>query len=428
MKPTCRRRRERGIALLLVLIAVVLLGALATEVSQTAATQSTVGRNTMSDLLLRTAVEGRAQILRAALAFDASSGQSIDTDDDVWSWRKNEEEHLSDWGIRTSEATGGSESEDAVAYDNTRVELLAWCEDERSKLNLLGLSRARDTQDFTFTRDALIRLIDEFREDTAYDLTEADAQEMVDDLLRWLEDQAEEDENPMPPVASGRGRLQSVDDLLRVPGGKWTSAVLHDVVDPDRDPDEDVDDGDVANQDADFERVNGIAGLGRYLTVHAEPVANAPLRINVNTAPRPVLRALFDVRDADLADAIIEHRHEGAGDTEDAGSSTAAGDDEVGYFQNKAQLSRVEGMADSLDAYPRLDYFADTRSDVFSLRVIATMVTGSLEGGADFDDAEEDDGPRDITATFQYREVVQRLDQGFVTLFVERRQDPLHDR
>ena len=71
MKPTLRRR-EQGIALLLVLIAVVLIAALATEVSQTAATQHRVGRNAMNELLLRTAVDGRVHILRAALTYDAT--------------------------------------------------------------------------------------------------------------------------------------------------------------------------------------------------------------------------------------------------------------------------------------------------------------------------------------------------------------------
>ena len=60
--------------------------------------------------------------------------------------------------------------------------------------------------------------------------------------------------------------------------------------------------------------MNGIPGLVNFITVHAEPQANAPLRININTARVEVLRALFDVRDGDLAEAIVENRQEGAGE------------------------------------------------------------------------------------------------------------------
>ena len=414
------KRSQRGIALLLVLIAAVLLITLALEIAQTSATQGRLGRNAMNDFLLRTASEGRLHILRASLRYDATSGDSKDTEADDWAWFNREQ--LSSWGERSGSGLP-QDGEDNVTFRNTDVRIVAYCEDERSKLNLLGLSRPEDSADFTITGQALIRLIDEFRDHvSALDLSESDGQEMVDDLVEWLQDQGEEDDNPIPPVAAGRGKLQSVDDLLRVPGGKWKASVLFDVLDPDRDPEETTDDAE--GGDGEFERVNGVPGLLRYLTVHAESGANPPLRINVNTAPRAVLRALFDDHDRELADAIVEHRREGAGEEE---SAAPAEGDEVGFFANKSQLSRVEGMAESLDVYPRLNYFADVRSDVYSLRVVATMVTGTIEGEWDAED-EDADEPRDIVASYQVREIVQRVEDGFVTLFRERRSDPILER
>ena len=430
-------RREEGIALLLVLIALVLVAALATEVSQTAATQGRIGRNTMNDFLLRSAIEGRANICRAALKYDATNGESIDTESDDWSWKNKDT--LSSWGERASDASSSSQGPDSSAYANTNVQIVAWIEDERAKVNLLGLSRPRETADFKNTYELLIRVIDEFREPwSSLDQSEADASEMVDDLTDWLEEQSDDDENPMPSVLSGRGRLQSINDLLRVPGGKWKKALLFDVLDPDADPESGTDYSSEGGTDAEWSRANGIPGLANYLTVHAESQANAPLRININTCSKVVLRALFDARDADLADDIIENRREGAEDPGDstapadsaggaAGGGGAGADDESGYFKNKGQLTRVDGMANALDEYPRLNFFADTRSDVFSIRIVATMVTGTTEGSFG-DDPDQQTGPRDITASYQYREVVQRTDQGFVTLFVERRHDPIYQQ
>ncbi len=418
--------REEGIALLLVLISLVLVAALATEVSQTAATQSRIGRNTMNDFLLRSAIEGRANICRAALKFDATNGESLDTEADDWAWHAHE--NLSSWGERASDSGSRSPGENSTAFTNTDVQIVAWVEDERAKVNLLGLSRPPNTPDFDHTKELLIRVIDEFRESwSSLDLTEADASEMVQDLIDWLEDQSDDDDNPMPAVLSGRGRLQSVTDLLRVPGGKWTKLILLDARDPDTDPEDEDDYGSGDTEGEEWSRRNGVPGLWNYLTVHAESQANAPLRINVNTCSKIVLRALFDERDADLADDIIEHRREGADDENDsAAESGGNGEDETGYFRNKGLLSRVESMPEALDEYPRLNFFADTRSDVFSIRIVATMVTGSVDG--EFDDDDDESGPRDIVASYQYREVVQRTDQGFVTLFVERRHDPNYGR
>ncbi len=426
---THSRRAERGVALLLVLIAIVLMAALATELTQTATTQGRLGRSAMNDFLLRTAAEGRMHILRASLRYDATNGDNVDTEDDDWAWSKHTD--LSDWGERS--ATGVPEGgEDSVAYSNTDVQLVAWCEDERSKLNLTGLSRPEDSPEYRNTRETLLRLIDEFRDGwSSLDLSESDAQEMVDDLTEWLRDQSEDDANPIPPVASGRGRLQSVDDLLRVPGGKWKREILYAVKDVDVDPDAESDDL-PETADGEWRRPNGVPGLVEFLTVHLESGGTPALRINVNTAPKALLRALFDERDRELGDAIVDHRREGAGETDDTGSGTgdSSGDGaETGYFKTKADLTKVEGMAESLDEYPRLNYFADTRSDVYSCYVIASMVTGTYDADPDADPDDEDAGPRDIEARLQRRDVVQRTEQGFITLYSEIRHDPvLRDR
>ena len=250
------------------------------------------------------------------------------------------------WGERDP-TYGGPETE-AATYRNTDVTIVAWCEDERSKLNLLGLSRAAGTDDFKHTRETLIRLIDEYREDWSdLDLSESDAEEMVDDLIEFLSENGDDDEDPVPNVPTGRGKLQSLDDLLRVPGGKWTHEILYDVKDPDSEDEDgrrvEVDDGD--GSDGNWQRSNGIAGLSRYLSVAAESKQNPPLQINYNTAPKVLLRALFADGEADFADEMIECRRVGAGDDEDENADAGAGSPEDGgWFTGRESLACVDGL------------------------------------------------------------------------------------
>lgn len=446
-------RRAHGIALLIVLVVLVLIATLATEIAVTARTTHRLAENAMDDLLLRAAVDGRIEILKAALRYDGTNGSGYDGEADEWSWHKREK--LSSWGERGTSVYGTVTQDDthtAVQYRSTDIELTAWCEDERSKVNLRGLMKPEDSPVFQNTRDVLVRLIDLYREGhNSLDLSDADGKEMVDDLVKWLQAEADTDENPMPAVKPNRGRLQSVDDLLRVPGGRWTAERLYDVKDPDVSDEEDSSSssqptssssssssGTSDSADAgSWERQNGVPGLFRYLTVFAEEVADPPMRINLNTAPLVVLKALLDPNDEDLAEKIIEHRREGADDTSDtSGTSTSTtsgtGDNAQGFFKTKADVTKVEGMDSDLAKYPRLNFFADVASPVFSLRVIARARTsnGSGSGSSDDSDPASTDDPqkhKDVEAVYDYRMVVQRTNAGFLTLFTERRNDPRFD-
>ena len=77
-------------------------------------------------------------------------------------------------------------------------------------------------------------------------------------------------------------------------------------------------------------------------------------------------------------------------------------------------------MGDDLARYPRLDTLADVKSSVYSLRIVATIVAGQQEG-----DEETGTEAKDITAQYQYREIIQRTQQGYQSLHAERRNDPI---
>jgi type II secretory pathway component PulK len=441
-------RRARGIALLIVLVVLVLIATLATEIAVTARMTHRLADNSMDELLLRTSVDGRIEILKAALRYDGTNGTGYDGEADEWSWHKREK--LSSWGERGASAFGGitpDETGTTAQYKTTDIKITAWCEDERSKVNLRGLMKPEDSPVFQNTRDLLIRVIDLYREGhSQLDLSDGDGKEMVDDVVRWIQAEADTEENPMPAVKPNRGRLQSVDDLLRVPGGRWTAERLYDVKDPEL-TDDDAEQGAVtqasdtpsaaSSDGADagtWERQNGVPGLFRYLTVFAEEVADPPMRININTAPIVVLKALLDPNDEDLAEKIIEHRREGADDTSDTsgtplGTSGTSGTDAgtQGFFKTKADLSKVEGMDQDLAKYPRLNFFADVASSVFTLRVIARAVS---QGGGGAETQTTDDGeaaPKQLESVYDFRMVVQRTNAGFLTLYSERRNDPRFD-
>jgi type II secretory pathway component PulK len=446
-------RRSQGIALLIVLVVLVLIATLATEIAVTAKTHHTISRHSMDDLLLRTAVDGRVEILKAALTYEASRGLGYDGENGTWSWKNQEKSHLSSWGERGAStfAQSSGDSEGGIPYKNSDVQIVAWCEDERSRINLRGLMKAEETDVFKHTRDTLVRLIDLYRDRwSALDLSEGDAREMVDDLVQWLQADSDTDDNPMPAVKPNRGRLQSIDDLLRVPGGRWTQERLYDVKDPDQAEDENGTTWSSSQSSAEttgagengaWDRLNGIAGLSRFITVFAETTtADPPMRVNINTASVTVLRALLESGEDELAQAIADHRRQGAEDTSGGTSGTSGTSGTQGasgtgstegtdsYFRSKADLSKVEGMDKDLAKYPRLNFFADTTSTVYSLRVIARVVrssSGSMSTAED--DFADSDEPRQVDAVCDYRQVVQRTSAGFITILTERRTDPQFD-
>src|SRR5689334_17494769 len=90
--------RSRGVALLIVLVVLVLIATLATEIAITAKTGYRLADHSMEDLLLRTAVDGRVTILKAALRYDGTNGSGYDGEADTWAWHNHEK--LSGWGER----------------------------------------------------------------------------------------------------------------------------------------------------------------------------------------------------------------------------------------------------------------------------------------------------------------------------------------
>lgn len=433
-------------ALIIVLIVLVLVATLANELATSAMTSRRVASHSMHDFLLRTAVYGRRQILRSALVFDrledTRNSKIMDTEDEQWAWSKHD--GLSEWtGESVEEA---AEPGEGNAHRNTESDLLAWCEDEQGKLNLrgLGIKRNEDDPNFKATQETLVRLIDLFREPWQdLDISDSDAREMVDNLLEFLWSEADDEENPEPPTAD-EWRLLTLDDLLRIPGGKWTSELLYDVRNPEQteaelsgreyerdERDEDEESDLESGTDTQWFRPNGVPGLSRFLTVYTAPgqTAGSTYTINVNTAPYALVKALFDEGDDHLAETVLEHRRQGAGASSDEEATEE--EQEQGYFEDAGSLSKVEGISEETwrEDHPRLAHFADVKSELFSIYVIATVVTyegTSPEAEEEMDEEELDERNKQVLASYQYREVLHRNGEGKLKiLWVERRNDPI---
>ncbi|MFN9706515.1 MAG: hypothetical protein ACK595_17070, partial [Planctomycetota bacterium] len=101
------------------------------------------------------------------------------------------------------------------------VTTYVWVEDENRKLNVLGLW-SPDEKFAEVTRERMVRLIDALREDTEFDVTIADAERVVSELLEWGKRGGTE-QMPRPPLKSQDEKrrevagLMHLDELLMLP-------------------------------------------------------------------------------------------------------------------------------------------------------------------------------------------------------------------
>jgi len=147
---------------------------------------------------------------------------------------------------------------------------------------------------------------------------------------------------------------------------------------------------------------------GTAWTEAAKEGENSWLKINLNTAERPVLETLFyeHYEDFPLVNRILEYRG-----TEKEGTGTSGGgepdvDEPLSahqYFENLEDLKKVDGIDDAvLDRNKTIAQAATFESQTFAIDLMA-----------------ERDG-----VTRQVRYIVRRNEKGVRTLLREERDDP----
>jgi hypothetical protein len=300
-------------------------------------------------------------------------------------------------------------------------------EDENRKFNILALW-SPDEAFAEFSRDRLVRLLDTLREDSDFDVSTSDAERIAREIQEWGT-RADTESVPRPILKTRDDQKRDLafplhlDELMMLPSvseelffdkvldGKvylglesvltiWTSLT----VDPgnpekvERQRAQAVARGETPPTAAGEQAgAQGAAQAGGQRDPNAPPPQpdGLGIRININTAPRPVLRALFptDKIPDRVIDAIIAFRNqvdeeamEADESAENVTSASDFGDLRLGadtkrkFFATVADLEQVEEFKNLPDPQLRTDFqtAVTTKSEVFSIH-LATLFKRSEE-------------------------------------------------
>lgn len=328
-----------------------------------------------------------------------------------------------------------------VGHPDNDLTTYVWVEDENRKFNVLAIW-SPDEKFADFSRDRMVRLIDSLREDTPYDLSSSDAGSIVREITEWGR-RGGTDQMPRPRLKSDDEKRREItppmhlDELLMLPSitedvffdkvvdGRvylglesvltlWTSlrvdpgnpeknARLRAAAEARGEKPPAASGGEAGGQQpagnagaASSGGAGGNVQPGGEETPPPQPEGLGIL-VNVNTASRPVLRALFppDRIPDRVIDAIIEYRNEvdeeatrkeqdeaGEGTTElsDFGDLRLGTPQKRKVFTTTADLEEVEEFAKLADPQVKADFQAavTTQSEVFSIH-LATLFKRSEE-------------------------------------------------
>ncbi len=441
---------ERGIALVLVLLIIVILYVVTTQVVYTSRLEDFSSRNeamlARMDLAMERALEGAIQALKddmgqgeggagapglpggAGGALPGAGGAPAST-------QGGEAGGPAGAGGAGGEKTPPSDSKnDAWVHPETYVDkeisVYAYVVDENRKFNLLSIL----SPDEEFARESmerLVRLLDLFRENTDWDLGISDAEMIASEIKDYMQGLTRPEEFGRPEQLSDKEGDQtklpkSLDELLVLPhvtenllydqirGDQfypglssvltvWTSQYYPALPQPEglqgriqsvSGPNKKGRAGTGAKAGGQQSKEGAAQqGAGQEKKGEEEPVG-VGIRINVNTAPRAVLRCLLPdgVLPAQVVEAILEYRNEIVPPEEKAAAQGAAQggmDSQTSLEEELLGTTRTETRAfATLDDLDKVDEFKNwpdegakkkflslltTKSDVFTIHLAATV-------------------------------------------------------
>jgi general secretion pathway protein K len=331
IRPATGCRNQRGIALLVTLSIITVLIAAALELNRKVRTAVVATATQRDRMTLNQMAVGAVHAAMAMLAKDRKETQ-IDSIQEDWADPEKVAEVLADLPFEKGKVAFTITDELGLIQVNALVEF------PRGR-------RFNESQKIMW--DRFIRLIIESHE--AFE--DLEATEIVNSLKDWLDSNdddaitglngAESDyyESLETPYACRNAPLAHIGELPQVRG---ISSAL-------------------------FNGVEGMPGLGKFVTAHGmdkakEPVDNRafsfPGKVNINTAPLPVLVALIPSENPEYAQLIHDYREEKEEDT---------------YLNDLASptwYSQVAGIPGDLKIDPKL---ITTASDLFRIEAAASL-------------------------------------------------------
>jgi hypothetical protein len=369
-----RRDDESGIALIIVLLVLMLCAILAVEIKSSAAEHSRLAKSKRDDFLMREAMRGQLEIIKQVLIYDLTENK-VETLEDSWADDKYTRPPYQ--STPTEEEREDADPDEPVSSQNFDLE--ARVEDEARKFNLHNLN-LEDEELRKHWRTVFVRLLMIYREEyPQYVISQGEAESIVEQIAVWMARKDEVQGVPRPSTADERRVMVTPDELLMIEG--VTPEIFFD-----QRPDEGVE-------------MTEIPGLCRYLTLWSAG------QVNLNTADRAVVHALFTDADRDLADRLFEWREEESED--EADQPTSLDDDPMkNSLKSLGDLSKIEGFEAAVIQRNKLDGTTATVSgNSFSIHFIS----------------ENEDGLRR-----QERWVLERNPAGVTTHLMEERNDPVY--
>ena len=278
MNPDRPFRRDQGTVLVLAFLVITLTLVLVVDAAYIAQVEWEATRNADAGTQLEFALKGGYQIALALLVDDLQASQ-IDSLDEEWALPDGHERTLNPSSILEGEEAPEDENGDpTVPVIRIRIE----DEDRKWPLNILKVNNEATQRR---RLEGLIAVLDGFREESSMDLDSGTSRALAETIKEFIgREEGNAAFGPTPRPTTKTGGILSVADLALVPA--IGPHLVFDVYD---------------------ELNDRIApGLIHFLTPWTD------LAININTAPRSVLRGLFRYQpdETSVGDDIFAYRGE----------------------------------------------------------------------------------------------------------------------
>ncbi len=419
------RADQGGVALILVLIFTVLLYVIVAELVTTARMSRLTGENDALLARMRSQADYTVQRVEELLLDDlmgaAAGAEGAGGMADALG------------GGEAPEADEGADTESSrdnwyhpTGFADGDLTAFVWVEDENRKFNILTLA-SPDEEFARVSRERLVRLIDVLREETELDLTTSDGIQIADEFIEWIETRTRDEERiPRPKLKTDSDLRRELsiplhlDELMMlrsvtedlffdkvldgrvIPGLESALTVYTSLAFDPGDPEK------IARQRARSGQPAELPSQPQQDDTPQQP-EGVGIRININTAPRAVLRCLFSTSDIPdmVLDAILRYRNEEEEEEQEEQSLAEdyLGDVDLGMqptlkiFTDVSDLEQIPEFANlpNPDVKDELFRLLTVNSDVFSIH-IASMFRRNEENR--------------VFVMTRMRTIVRRFDDG----------------